>query len=102
MEYIYIYIYTLYSSDDLSINIDGPSKAEITKKDIGSGATEYKFLPMSPGEYLVNIKAKGKHIHGSPFSCKVSGRYVLYLDVTHPNPVSSSPTPPHTHYIQNL
>ncbi|KAK2160895.1 hypothetical protein LSH36_125g02020 [Paralvinella palmiformis] len=59
--------------NDLSINIDGPSKAEITKKDIGSGATEYKFLPMSPGEYLVNIKAKGKHIHGSPFSCKVSG-----------------------------
>ena len=60
---------------DLNISIDGPAKANITKKEEKSGVTNVTYLPVSPGEYDVIIKHKGKHIHGSPFSAKISGEY---------------------------
>lgn len=61
------------SAKDVEIKIDGPGKADVVKKDDKSGHTKYTYIPMSPGEYNVNIRFKGKHIHGSPFSAKISG-----------------------------
>jgi len=58
---------------DLDIKVDGPGKADVHKKEDKSGHLVCSYLPMSPGEYNVNIKYKGKHIHGSPFSAKISG-----------------------------
>lgn len=58
---------------DIKVSVDGPAKADITKMESRGGTTNCSFLPMSPGEYEVNIRHKGKHIHGSPFSSKISG-----------------------------
>lgn len=52
---------------DVDVTIDGPSKTELKKN-----GSSYSYLPVSPGEYTVNVKSKSKHIHGSPFSVKVS------------------------------
>ncbi len=71
-----------FVAGDLAISIDGPSKADITKKESKDGSTSCSFVPMSPGEYNVNIKVKGKHIHGSPFSAKISGRSCLLRKCT--------------------
>lgn len=57
---------------DVSVDIEGPQKVAV-KKAAGSGGDVYSYTPQSAGEYNVSIKAKGKHIHGSPFSAKVSG-----------------------------
>ncbi len=69
---------------DLALSIDGPSKADITKQEKVKEATHVSYLPMSPGEYNINIKVKGKHIHGSPFSAKVSGK-IPASRITRPN-----------------
>lgn len=58
---------------DAKVDIEGPQKLELKKHAASGGGTEYTYSPMSAGEYNINIKAKGKHIHGSPFSAKVSG-----------------------------
>jgi len=57
----------------LDISVDGPSKADIKDKSEKDGQTHVTYVPFSPGEYDVSIKAGGKHIHGSPFSAKISG-----------------------------
>jgi filamin len=54
------------------VTVDGPSKPEVKLEQAG-GATKVTYVPMSPGEYKVNIKSGGKHIHGSPFIAAVSG-----------------------------
>ena len=59
--------------DNVAISVDGPAKANITKKDTKNGLTSVTYVPVSPGEYEVSVKFKGKHIHGSPFSAKISG-----------------------------
>lgn len=56
----------------VSVDIDGPQRLDLKKSSSGD-ATVYSYTPMSAGEYNINIKAGGKHIHGSPFSAKVSG-----------------------------
>ena len=60
-------------SEDVDVKIDGPGKADIVRKQEKSGLLTVAYIPVSPGEYNVNIKYKGKHIHGSPFSAKISG-----------------------------
>ena len=63
----------------MSVDIDGPQKTEVTKKAGSSGATIFSYTPMSAGEYNISVKAKGKHIHGSPFNAKVSGRLKIIV-----------------------
>jgi filamin len=58
---------------DLDVTIDGPSKADLIRNEKTNGVRNLSYLPMSPGEYMVNITSGGKHIHGSPFSAKISG-----------------------------
>ena len=63
----------------MDVSIDGPTNAEIKRQEKKGNRTDVIYLPMSPGEYNVNVKVKGKHIHGSPFSAKISGRWVALL-----------------------
>lgn len=65
--------YVTGSSKDFDIKVDGPGKADVVTKEDKGGVVHVAYLPMSPGEYAVSIKHKGKAIHGSPFSVKVSG-----------------------------
>lgn len=55
------------------MKIEGPGKADITKKEEKNGVLTIGYMPMSPGEYDIHIKVKGKAIHGSPFAAKISG-----------------------------
>ena len=58
---------------DCNINIEGPCKTEVKQVSKSGSKTNYSYVPLSPGEYMVHVKAKGKDIYGSPFSAKVSG-----------------------------
>ncbi|XP_050390221.1 filamin-A [Patella vulgata] len=60
-------------SKDLTVNIDGPGKVDLSRKDNPDGSINFSFRPMTPGAYSLNIKYNGKHIKGSPFTAKVSG-----------------------------
>jgi len=58
---------------DAEVTIEGPAQADIVKKDVQNGVLTIDYLPVIPGEYMVNVKSHGKHIHGSPFSARISG-----------------------------
>ena len=55
------------------MKIEGPGKADIVSKEDKGGVLTVVYTPVSPGEYDIHIKNKGKAIHGSPFSAKISG-----------------------------
>jgi len=65
--------FTVVGGTKVDIAIDGPSKAEIINKEEKDGGINYTYVPYSPGEYNVSVMSGGKHIHGSPFSAKISG-----------------------------
>ena len=52
----------------LSLNIAGPSEAEVTVDDHQDGTATVKYLPTEPGEYTVNINFADEPISGSPFT----------------------------------
>ena len=58
--------------DDVTVDIEGPEKTEVMKKEDKKGM-QVEYVPLTPGEYLINVKVKGNHINGSPFSAKISG-----------------------------
>jgi filamin len=64
--------FSVVGGSGADITVEGPSKVDVQKENAGA-ATNVSFVPMTPGEYFVNIKVKGKHVHGSPFSVKVTG-----------------------------
>jgi len=64
---------------DAEVTIEGPAQADIVKKEVHNGVLTIDYLPVIPGEYLVNVKSHGKHIHGSPFSARISGLCCLYV-----------------------
>lgn len=64
--------FTVVGGGKPEVTIDGPAKPEVNLSESG-GSTKVTYIPMSPGEYKVNIKSGGKHIHGSPFLAAVSG-----------------------------
>ena len=59
--------------EDIDVKIDGPGQAEVLKKEQKEGKVDVIYRTLSPGEYDIHIKNKGKAIHGSPFSAKISG-----------------------------
>jgi len=61
------------TAKDITIAIDGPSKVDVVRKENSDGSVQFKYMPMTPGAYNINIKYKGQNIKGSPFVCKVSG-----------------------------
>ena len=61
------------------MSIDGPSPADITKREDTPGVQTVCYVPVMPGEYEISVKVKGQHIHGSPFSAKISGENLLNI-----------------------
>ena len=60
-------------SEDLDVKITGPGQAEVLKKEQKDNKVAFVYRTLSPGEFDIHIKNKGKAIHGSPFSAKISG-----------------------------
>jgi len=61
------------TTKDIDVSISGPGKADILSKEQKDGLVRVVYLPLSPGEYDIKVKSKGKEIHGSPFNAKISG-----------------------------
>lgn len=57
----------------LSLSIEGPSKADIQCKDNEDGTLTIGYKPTEPGYYIINLKFADNHVHGSPFTAKVTG-----------------------------
>lgn len=73
-------------SGGLSLAVEGPSKAEITCKDNKDGTCTVSYLPTAPGDYNIIVKFDNKHIPGSPFTAKITGKevhYSMYTLYTH-------------------
>ena len=60
-------------SGDLSVAVEGSSKAEIRSKDNRDGTCDVTYWPTAPGEYTITVKFAGKHVVGSPFTVDVDG-----------------------------
>ena len=60
-------------AEDIDVKIDGPGQAEVLKKEQQDSKVAVVYRTLSPGEFDIHIKNKGKAIHGSPFSAKISG-----------------------------
>lgn len=58
----------------LSLAVEGPSKAEISCHDNKDGTVAVSYLPTAPGEYKITVKFGDKHIKGSPYNTKVTGK----------------------------
>lgn len=61
-------------SGGLDLAIEGPSKAEISCIDNKDGTCTVTYLPTLPGDYSILVKYNDKHIPGSPFTAKITGR----------------------------
>lgn len=61
-------------SGGLSLAVEGPSKAEISCHDNKDGTVAVSYLPTAPGEYKITVKFGDKHIKGSPYNAKVTGK----------------------------
>ncbi|XP_053627229.2 filamin-A isoform X9 [Cherax quadricarinatus] len=57
----------------LSLSVEGPSKADIQCKDNEDGTLTIGYKPTEPGYYIINLKFADNHVHGSPFTTKVTG-----------------------------
>lgn len=68
-------MFTLTGGLDLAI--EGPSKAEISCIDNKDGTCTVTYLPTLPGDYSILVKYNDKHIPGSPFTAKITGRGAL-------------------------
>lgn len=62
------------STGGLSLAVEGPSKAEISCKDNKDGTCTVSYLPTAPGDYNIIVKFDDKHIPGSPFTAKITGK----------------------------
>lgn len=58
----------------LSLSVEGPSKAEISCHDNKDGTISVSYLPTAPGEYKIGVKFGDKHIRGSPYVAKITGK----------------------------
>lgn len=59
------------------MSISGPGKADVLTKEQKDGLVRIVYMPLSPGEYDIVIKNKGRVIHGSPFNAKISGKCLI-------------------------
>lgn len=67
----------------LSLAIEGPSKADISCVDNQDGTCTVSYLPVLPGDYSILVKYNDKHIPGSPFSARITGKtndFILNLE----------------------
>ena len=64
----------LASPGGLSLAIEGPSKADISCVDNQDGTCTVSYLPVLPGDYSILVKYNDKHIPGSPFAARITGK----------------------------
>jgi hypothetical protein len=65
----------LFFTGGLSLAVEGPSKAEISCHDNKDGTVSVSYLPTAPGEYKISVKFGDKHIKGSPYNAKITGKF---------------------------
>jgi len=57
--------------------VEGPSKADISCHDNKDGTVAVTYLPTAPGEYKISVMFSDKHIKGSPYSAKITGKLFI-------------------------
>uniref|UniRef100_A0A2L2Y5X3 Putative filamin n=1 Tax=Parasteatoda tepidariorum TaxID=114398 RepID=A0A2L2Y5X3_PARTP len=74
----------------INVSVEGPSRAEVTCHDNKDGTMSVIYVPPSPGEYKVSIKAGDQHVRGSPFTAKITaeGRKRSQITLGHSSEVS--------------
>ncbi|KAL8615195.1 hypothetical protein ACOMHN_029211 [Nucella lapillus] len=58
---------------NMSMSIEGPSKADIECHDMPDGTCRVTYTPTEPGTYVLNLKFADQPVPGSPFTVKVGG-----------------------------
>ncbi|CAD6191974.1 unnamed protein product [Caenorhabditis auriculariae] len=58
----------------LSISVQGPSKAELTCKEVKAGLIKVIYTPTEPGVYAIAIKFADHHVRDSPLTVNCSGK----------------------------
>ncbi|GFS46616.1 filamin-A [Trichonephila inaurata madagascariensis] len=74
----------------IDVSVDGAAKTEVSCHDNKDGTMSVTYVPPSPGEYKVSIKAGNQHIKGSPFITKVTaeGRKRSQITIGHSSEVT--------------
>lgn len=62
----------------LAVTVDGPAKVQLDCKEVPEGY-KVSFVPSAPGDYLITIKFVGTNIAGSPFKCRVTGKFEICI-----------------------
>lgn len=81
--YYVVYFYFMFIVGGLSLAVEGPSKADISCHDNKDGTVSVTYLPTAPGEYRISVKFGDKHIKGSPYNSKVTGKNIFILIRNH-------------------
>lgn len=58
----------------LSVSVQGPSKAELTCKEVKSGLIKVLYTPTEPGVYAIAIKFADHHVKDSPLTVQCTGK----------------------------
>jgi filamin len=52
--------------------------------DNGDGTCTVSYIPTAPGEYNITVKFADSHISGSPFTAKISRKFVFLVTLMLP------------------
>lgn len=55
----------------LGVTVEGPSEAAIQCRDNGDGTCSVAYLPVTSGDYLINVTFNGQRISRAPFAARV-------------------------------
>ncbi|KAK5984344.1 Filamin-A, partial [Trichostrongylus colubriformis] len=58
----------------LSVSVQGPSKAELSCKEVKAGLIKVLYKPTEPGVYVVAVKFADSHVKDSPFTVQCTGK----------------------------
>ncbi|CAP29958.1 Protein CBG10541, partial [Caenorhabditis briggsae] len=58
----------------LSVSVQGPSKAELTCKEVKAGLIKVLYTPTEPGVYAIAIKFADHHVKDSPLTVQCTGK----------------------------
>ena len=73
-----LFLFNFFIESDLDITISGPVSPTVNRETVDF-VTKVHYLPLSAGEFTVSILYKEKHIHGSPFTVKITGKVLTYF-----------------------
>ncbi|CAI4224415.1 unnamed protein product [Auanema sp. JU1783] len=58
----------------LSVSVQGPSKAELTCKEVKAGLIKVMYKPTEPGVYAIAVKFADHHVKDSPLTVNCTGK----------------------------